>query len=92
MAPITVGGHKAYGVFIEPGMGLRDNDTTGIAVDDQPEGMYWLVDGHHFNDGCCFDYGNTEIDSRDDGNGTMETPTSATPPPGTTARRPAPGS
>jgi hypothetical protein len=73
MAPITIGGHKAYGVFIAPGMGLRDNDTTGIATDDQPEGMYWVLDGHHFNDGCCFDYGNAEIDSRDDGNGTMET-------------------
>jgi hypothetical protein len=72
-APITIGGHKAYGVFIAPGMGLRDNDTRGIAVDDQPEGMYWIVDGQHFNGGCCFDYGNAEIDSRDDGNGTMET-------------------
>ena len=37
MAPITVGGHKAYGVFIEPGMGLRNNNPTGTAVDDQPE-------------------------------------------------------
>jgi hypothetical protein len=73
MAPVTIGGHKAYGVFIEPGMGLRDDDTTGIATGDQPEGMYWVLDGHHFNDGCCFDYGNAEIDSRDDGNGTMET-------------------
>lgn len=73
MAPITIGGHKAYGVFIEPGMGLRNNDTHGIAVDDQPEGMYWIVDGHHYNAGCCFDYGNAEIDSRDDDNGTMET-------------------
>jgi Alpha-L-arabinofuranosidase B, catalytic/Concanavalin A-like lectin/glucanases superfamily/NPCBM-associated, NEW3 domain of alpha-galactosidase/Lamin Tail Domain len=72
-APATIGGHKAYGVFIEPGMGLRDDDTTGIATGDQPEGMYWILDGHHFNDGCCFDYGNAEIDSRDDGNGTMET-------------------
>src|SRR5215475_10319486 len=25
MAPITIGGHKAYGIFIEPGMGLRDD-------------------------------------------------------------------
>ena len=66
-------GHKAYGVFIEPGMGLRDNDTNGIAADDQAEGQYWVIDGQHFNDGCCFDYGNAEIDSRDDGNGTMET-------------------
>jgi hypothetical protein len=73
MAPITIGGHKAYGVFIEPGMGLRNNDTKGIATDDQPEGMYWVLNGRHFNDGCCFDYGNAETDSRDDGNGTMET-------------------
>jgi hypothetical protein len=73
MAPVTVGGHKAYGVFIEPGMGLRNNDTRGIAVDDQPEGMYWIINGQHFNNGCCFDYGNAETDSRDDGNGTMET-------------------
>jgi hypothetical protein len=73
MAPTTISGHKAYGVFIEPGMGLRNNDTRGIAVDDQPEGMYWVVNGRHYNDGCCFDYGNAEIDSRDDGNGTMET-------------------
>ena len=73
MAPITLSGHKAYGVFIEPGMGLRDNDTRGIAVDDQPEGMDWVINGRHYNDGCCFDYGNGEIDSRDDGNGTMET-------------------
>ncbi|HEY5179280.1 MAG TPA: arabinofuranosidase catalytic domain-containing protein [Dermatophilaceae bacterium] len=73
MAPITVAGHKAYGVFIEPGMGLRNNDTKGIAVDDQAEGQYWVINGLHYNDGCCFDYGNAEIDSRDDGNGTMET-------------------
>ena len=73
MAPVTIGGHKAYGVFIEPGMGLRDDNTNGIAAGDQPEGMYWVLDGQHFNDGCCFDYGNAEIDSRDDGNGTMET-------------------
>jgi hypothetical protein len=73
MAPITIMGHKAYGVFIEPGMGLRWNDTHGIAVDDQAEGQYWVIDGHHYNSGCCFDYGNAETDSRDDGNGTMET-------------------
>jgi hypothetical protein len=72
-APITISGHKAYGVFIAPGMGLRNNAPVGTAVGDQPEGMYWVLDGHHFNNGCCFDYGNAEIDSRDDGNGTMET-------------------
>jgi hypothetical protein len=73
MAPITITGHKVYGVFIEPGMGLRHNDAKGTAVDDQAEGQYWVVNGKHFNAGCCFDYGNAEIDSRDDDNGTMET-------------------
>jgi hypothetical protein len=73
MAPVTVLGHKVYGVFIEPGMGLRNDDPKGTAVDDQAEGQYWVINGQHFNNGCCFDYGNAETDSRDDGNGTMET-------------------
>jgi non-reducing end alpha-L-arabinofuranosidase len=73
MAPITIMGHKAYGIFIEPGMGLRWNDAKGTAVDDQAEGQYWVISGHHYNGGCCFDYGNAETDSRDDGDGTMET-------------------
>ena len=73
MAPITIMGHKAYGVFIEPGMGLRQDDAKGTAVDDQAEGQYWVINGQHYNSGCCFDYGNAEIDSRDDDNGTMET-------------------
>ena len=73
MAPISIMGHKVYGAFIEPGMGLRQNDVKATAVDDQAEGQYWVVNGKHFNAGCCFDYGNAEIDSRDDDNGTMET-------------------
>jgi non-reducing end alpha-L-arabinofuranosidase len=73
MAPITIMGHKAYGIFIEPGMGIRNDNPHLTAVDDQAEGQYWVVNGHHYNGGCCFDYGNAETDSRDDGNGTMET-------------------
>ncbi len=73
MAPVTIMGHKVYGIFIEPGMGLRDDDPVGTAVDDQAEGQYWVINGLHYNSGCCYDYGNAEIDSRDDGDGTMET-------------------
>ena len=72
-APISILGHKAYGVFVTPGSGLRQNDAKGTAVDDQAQGQYWVINGQHYNSGCCFDYGNAEIDSRDDGNGTMET-------------------
>src|SRR3569623_623085 len=73
MEPNTIMGLKAYGVFIAPGMGLRNDDPKGTAVDDQAEGQYWVINGLLFNNGCCFDYGNAEIDSRDDDNGTMET-------------------
>ncbi len=73
MAPVTIMGHNVYGIFIEPGMGLRLDDAKGTAVDDQAEGQYWVINGHHYNNGCCYDYGNAETDSRDDGDGTMET-------------------
>jgi hypothetical protein len=71
-APITIAGHKAYGVFVAPGTGYRNNATNGVAKGDQPEGMYAIFDGTHYNGGCCFDYGNAETNSRDNGNGTME--------------------
>jgi len=73
MAPITIMGHKAYGVYIMPGMGFRNNNATGTAINDEPEGIYSVMDGTHYDSGCCFDYGNAETDSRADGPGTMET-------------------
>ena len=73
MAPITIGGHKAYGVYIIPGMGLRNNDAKDIAINDEPEGIYYVIDGTHFDSGCCFDYGNSSANSRAVGTGTMET-------------------
>jgi len=71
-APAYINGHKVYGVKITPGTGYRDNHTNGIATGDDPEGEYAILDGTQYNRGCCFDYGNAETDSHDDGNGTME--------------------
>ncbi|HEV2344802.1 MAG TPA: arabinofuranosidase catalytic domain-containing protein [Actinocrinis sp.] len=71
-APTTLNGQKAYGVFVAPGTGYRDNSTSNIATGDQPEGMYAIFDGTHYNGGCCFDYGNAETSSTDTGNGHME--------------------
>ena len=73
MAPVTVSGHKAYGVFIMPGTGLRNNNATGLAINDEPQGIYMVFDGTHFDHGCCFNYGNTSTNSRAVGRGTMET-------------------
>jgi hypothetical protein len=73
MAPITISGHKAYGVYIMPGMGFRNNNASGIAIKDEPEGIYYVVDGTHYDNGCCFDYGNSSTNGRAVGTGTMET-------------------
>jgi hypothetical protein len=73
MAPVTINGHKAYGVYIMPGMGLRNNNAVGLAINDEPEGIYYVVDGKHYDNGCCFDYGNSSTNSRAVGTGTMET-------------------
>ncbi|MEU4114143.1 arabinofuranosidase catalytic domain-containing protein [Kitasatospora sp. NPDC028055] len=72
LAPTTLNGHRAYGVYVAPGTGYRNNHTSGVATGDQPEGMYAILDGTHYNGGCCFDYGNAETSSNDTGNGHME--------------------
>ncbi len=71
-AKIKVNGHTVYGIYINPGNGYRNNNTSGIATGDQPEGMYAVIDGKRYNQKCCFDYGNAETNSLDNGNGTME--------------------
>ncbi|KAF9044968.1 glycoside hydrolase family 54 protein [Panaeolus papilionaceus] len=71
-APVTLNGQKAYGVFVSPGTGYRNNSPSGIARGDAAEGMYAVLDGTHYNSGCCFDYGNAETNSQDTGNGHME--------------------
>lgn len=72
-APVTLQGHKVYGVFTPQGAGYRCDDTTGVAVDNEAEGIYAVVDGTHYNEECCFDYGNAEITANDEGKTTMET-------------------
>ncbi|MFG6199658.1 arabinofuranosidase catalytic domain-containing protein [Nonomuraea sp. JJY05] len=72
-APITIGGQKAYGVRVEPGTGYRNNNTNGVATGDQPEGIYAVVDGTHYNEWCCFDYGNAQTDGQADSPAIMET-------------------
>src|SRR5690349_9936204 len=44
-APTVLNGHKAYGVFVAPGTGYRDDRTSGIATGDSAEGEYAIFDG-----------------------------------------------
>ena len=70
--PVTAGGHKVYGIDISPGMGYRNDVTKGIAVDGQPEGVYMVSSTLNINSGCCFDFGNAEVDNKDNGAGHMD--------------------
>jgi non-reducing end alpha-L-arabinofuranosidase len=70
--PVTAGGHQVYGISISPGMGYRNNRTSGVAVKGKPEGMYMVSSGTHLNSGCCFDYGNAETSGTDTGAGHMD--------------------
>lgn len=70
--PVMVEGRRAYGLFIQAGMGYRDDDTRGVAQNGQPETMFMVTSGLHVNKGCCFDYGNAERNNNDTGNGHMD--------------------
>ncbi len=70
--PVWLAGRKVYGMSFEGGMGYRDNQTSGVATGSQPESMYMITSGTHFNNECCFDYGNAETSSLDTGNGHMD--------------------
>jgi len=78
-AKIKLNGYPVYGVYTTGsfdtavgGVGYRNNKTSGVATGDQPEAIYMVMDGKHYNQYCCFDYGNAETDNTDDGSGTME--------------------
>ena len=66
------GGTEVYGMWFDPGYGYHVDNTTNIATGNEPESIYAVLSGTHFNGGCCFDYGNSENDDHDDGCGTME--------------------
>jgi hypothetical protein len=50
----TVGGHAVYSLFAEPGVGYRSKPgaANGVALGVEPESMYMVVSGTHYNDRC----------------------------------------
>ncbi|HVX45347.1 MAG TPA: arabinofuranosidase catalytic domain-containing protein [Mycobacteriales bacterium] len=72
--PITVAGHKAYGLYLPEQTGYRRSsvDTTGTARNGAPESMYEVASGTNANDDCCSDFGNVETRPEDTGQGHMD--------------------
>ena len=53
--PLTIGGRKVYSAYFEGGTGYRNAATGGVPVGDEPETIYMVASGEHFNNRCCFD-------------------------------------
>ena len=70
--PVTVHGHHVYGIAISPGIGYRNDQAVGTAVNGQPEGVYMLASATHINPRCCFDFGNAEVNNLDNNAGHMD--------------------
>jgi non-reducing end alpha-L-arabinofuranosidase len=70
---LTVGGSKAYSVYIKQGNAYWHNgSSSGMPLGSAPQGAYMVTSGTHVNGGCCFDYGNSETDRKADGAGAMD--------------------
>jgi hypothetical protein len=70
---VQIAGHTVYGIRINPpGIGYRNDKTSGVATGDEPETVYMVTSSKNLVNGCCFDYGNAETNNHDDGAGTME--------------------
>jgi len=70
---LSVGGNKAYSVYIKQGNAYWHNGaSSGMPLGAQPQGAYMVTSGTHVNGGCCFDYGNSETDRKADGAGAMD--------------------
>ena len=71
--PVTVNGHRAYGMKFTGEMGYRNaTRTRGVAPGSEPESMYMLSSNRLYNAECCFTFGNTSAIPRDNGNGHMD--------------------
>jgi hypothetical protein len=70
--PVTVGGHKVYGIAVSPGMGYRNDAPKETAVHGQPEGVYMVTSSLNLNTKCCFDFGNAETNDLDNKAGHMD--------------------
>ena len=68
----SIAGERAYAAFFEGAQGYRIDNTSGVAKGNEEESIYMVTSGEHVNGGCCFDFGNAEVDNHDDGVGTME--------------------
>src|SRR5260370_11758179 len=62
--PVTAGGNKVYGGDVTPGVGYRDDATSGVATGSAPQGAYMVPTATHLSTHCCFDHGHAHPPTR----------------------------
>ena len=68
---LTVAGHKVYALYMIPQDGYRNNQTVGMPVDAEAQGIYEVVDGTRYNSACCWDFGNGSTNNCNSSVGTV---------------------
>ena len=48
------GGVEVYGMWLDPGYGYNVDVTNGVAKDNEPESIFAVMSGTHYNGNCCF--------------------------------------
>ena len=51
---INVNGVEVYGMWLDPGYGYNVDVTRGVAKGNEPESIFAVMSGTHYNGRCCF--------------------------------------
>jgi hypothetical protein len=70
---LTVGGNRVYSLFTRPSQAYwRDGSQSGLPLGADPQGVYMVTSGTHYNGGCCYNYGNAQTSRTYEGGPTMD--------------------
>lgn len=70
---LTVGGNNVYSLYTRPSQAYwRDGSQSGMPLGAEPQGVYMVTSGTHFNGGCCYNYGNAQTSRTYEGGPTMD--------------------
>jgi non-reducing end alpha-L-arabinofuranosidase len=70
---LNVSGNKVYSLYTRPSQAYwRDGSTTGLPLGAEPQGVYMVTSGEHYNGGCCYNYGNAQTSRTYEGGPTMD--------------------
>jgi non-reducing end alpha-L-arabinofuranosidase len=70
---LTVGGHQVYSLYTRPAQAYwNDGSSSGMPLGADPQGVYMVTSGEHYNGGCCYNYGNGQTSRTYEGGPTMD--------------------